>query len=431
MIYIPAAYGPAARQVRGVYAPTDPHDVNFTGNFTIGLGRDRSCSAEPDFSGIMVIENPPSPEFVTFTNRFALRLTCQTFGAFLDIALIDGSSLTLTVDDRHGLGFEAGQAVRILGDGVDPGEIIHRDPVEIQGRTLFKTVEIIWNSGLRTLDEFPLEVEADLSAWSDGEPVDVVAGWSLTLADTAGELDSAPFDGPDQRLGCRAGFVVGQGLWKVGALGDRFGSGRVIPHLTRRDGGFKTRLNLANLGAQAQSIVITGYDQQGLELRTHAVRVEAGQVQTTEAEDFFGEDEAAYAVVSGEAMDVAIVYEADRPNASPAHVSTAIGPAPVWRIYPGNPSVTWDGIAVVNVGPENATIRALQKDLAGGVIDSGPIIDQLGPGAKTLYVFSSQFEHRSDSYFEIMSDQPVYLTALRGDLASAFLWENLAIPIFD
>ena len=129
-------------------------------------------------------------------------------------------------------------------------------------------------------------------------------------------------------------------------------------------------------------------------------------------------------------LPISISYQKNRDNAGPAQVHDLHRFGSDWRIYPGDPTVTWDGMAVVNQGETAADLIVWQVDPNGSLI-RGPItvINQLPPHAKELYLFANDFENEPTAYFEATSSQPLAVMALRGNQASDFIWENAAIPL--
>ena len=135
-------------------------------------------------------------------------------------------------------------------------------------------------------------------------------------------------------------------------------------------------------------------------------------------------------MISGdETIRVNAVYQANRENTGPAHVVELTELTRQWRVFPGNPAVTWDGIALINTGLGRTTVTVLQKDYAGVILDQRTIIEELAPGAKAQYLFFDEFLPRPGTYFDIVSEHPIALIALRGSLNSAFIWENRALSL--
>ena len=209
------------------------------------------------------------------------------------------------------------------------------------------------------------------------------------------------------------------------------GQTRIIPHVTRSDGGFTTTLILVNSGNSRGDYLLTAYDAAGVEVENVRDSVEPGKTLTRTVEDVFGRDDVAYILVGGsEDIKATVAYRAQGDDKGPAHVNESPDQGVLWRLYAGHADVTWDGVAVVNTSSTDnfLTIRAFDNnDNEVGVVSP---FAPMAPGAKDLFVLSTELPNAY--YYEVAGSAALAITALRGDLAgSSFLWENPPVRLAD
>jgi len=429
---IPLAYGPEAETSPGVFEP-DPFlpEINFTGVLSIARVHRRSCDIRTLGPLPTILLNDPMAETVAaIANSLSLNISRRQVNDVFNLSLHNGSRLILSTGGRGPYGF-AGDAGQFL-DPTHAGVVSLSDPFNLDGQIVYQTLVLTWQGGSRILTDFQLDTEAVLyTLWSNA-PQDLILDWRLELMNHPGAEDLPPFDGPDQLALCpQSAAWSSEGLWHFGSVGAVFASDRMAPHLTRPLGQFLTDITLANLdGAAPSGCLMTAYNQDGQPVSSiHRILASAETVQTS-PQDLFGVPDAAYvAVLEAPAVEVGLVYRADREHVGLAHLRASEIRANVWRLYPGQPELTWDGVALVNLGDDMAEITAVQIRFDGREADRRTISEALAPGEKALYVLSDAFDYLGDAYFQIESSQPLGLIALRGDLDSTLLWENPVIPV--
>ena len=207
---------------------------------------------------------------------------------------------------------------------------------------------------------------------------------------------------------------------------------RMIAHVTSPTGGFTSKLILANLTEASRSYNLQGFNREGTQIATSEGVLDPFETLTGDSDTLFSQQVSHVEITQAEGVHVTVEYQRDREGTGPAQVHESDRQAALWRIFPGNDEVTWDGIAVVNTGMEIVEITATQLDTSGNVI-GGPrtVAQNLGSFVKVLYLFGNDFENVGQSVFEIEATGPIALTALRGNLASDYLWENKAFAIPD
>ena len=211
---------------------------------------------------------------------------------------------------------------------------------------------------------------------------------------------------------------------------------RMISHVTRADGGFVSTIILENSAVVEKTIGLQPYDSDGMELTRRSVTIPATGVMQTNSAILFGGEPVSHFLIEGDAETrVQIVYDFDG-EGSPAHVPESALTGSIWRVYAGDWSQVFDGLAMINRGALATDIWVAQIDFQGNVLHSERVATGLGPNAKSLYVIGSSlgsaFMPVADSYFEVSADQHLVITALRGSLAGSslnVLWSNGARPM--
>ena len=206
---------------------------------------------------------------------------------------------------------------------------------------------------------------------------------------------------------------------------------RMIPHVTKVDvgDGFSTTVILANARDSAQTYELKLYDETGMLLATLEGTVPARQTVSRAQVVFFGE-----AAVSHFSIDrdidlvVTLAYQANLEASGPAHVRMDGTLSKLWRFFPGNPEVTWDGLGVVNMGDVATDIQIFQRAADGSLIEAITAQEGLAPRAKLLYGIGSPFQVVEGSYYEVIASQEMALVALRGTTNGKVLFENRALP---
>lgn len=200
---------------------------------------------------------------------------------------------------------------------------------------------------------------------------------------------------------------------------------RIISHVTTTSGGFTTQIIVANTSGENLPFSLKPFGADGSAGRVYTGNVDAGETQWLDPADIFDTNPGYFKIESEPGVQVSVGYQ-HVTTASPAHVTESSEVANVWRLYPGDWSTVWDGLAVVNLGDEIGRVVITQIDETGTPRQEDVIVDDFPPGAKTLYNIRDHFTERSDVYYRIEGSQPIVMTALRGSLDFTYLWENTA-----
>lgn len=201
-----------------------------------------------------------------------------------------------------------------------------------------------------------------------------------------------------------------------------------IPHVTRAGGGFETSFWLINTIQVEASCEMKAYSASGALLTTVSRTIAGRSTQKLSATELFGAEDVAWVEVNSASVRVTAVYQAVGDNKVPAHVSQTDELAVRWRIYTGNPDKAWDGVVLVN--PTDLP----NSFIYNGYAEDGSSLGSISPFAplmaksKDLHVITDSFPNAA--YFEIETQFPTAVTALRGDLDSSDrLWVNPAVAI--
>ncbi|CAM2066880.1 hypothetical protein SCOR_15980 [Sulfidibacter corallicola] len=216
-------------------------------------------------------------------------------------------------------------------------------------------------------------------------------------------------------------------IWSTQALAQT----RMIPHITRGDGGFTTDIFLTNTSTTVKTLVLAGFDVDGQALAEHSASVEAGHVVDIDTSTIWGDDaRLGYLTLSGaEEIRATASYRAVTSPASPAHTAESAEQATEWSLFAGDWSLVFDGVAVVNTGSASTQVHIERLDRDGTVRESATLPEALAPGAKALAVIGGPevglLQSPGEGLIRLRADQTLAVTALRGDLpGNRYLWTN-------
>ena len=177
---------------------------------------------------------------------------------------------------------------------------------------------------------------------------------------------------------------------------------RMIPHLTRANGGFTTSIIIENTSVSPAEYTFQPYSEEGDMLTV----VEARSSVTFEATELFADAPGAASFsIDGDNIQVSAAYTSVSADGSPAHVGETDEQATAFRLFAGDWSTVFDGIAVVNMGVETEAVWVTQRDQAGNIVASHRIADALAAKGKALFVIGSpnggEFEHQDGHTYEV------------------------------
>jgi len=206
---------------------------------------------------------------------------------------------------------------------------------------------------------------------------------------------------------------------------------RWIAHVTRSGTDFQTTLLISNTLAEAGNITLHPFDETGESLPTKSFEVPAnGFVQMPIEQALESTAVSHFGITGDTTCIVATAYRVseDKVGGS-AHVPESTQSGTRFLLNQGEWDVVWDGMAVVNLSDEPATITGVRKDTDGAETFRQVIKEELSPKAKHLEAFHVFFPNEPDTQISIESDQPVAIIFLRGSQNSDTFFLYQTVPI--
>lgn len=210
-----------------------------------------------------------------------------------------------------------------------------------------------------------------------------------------------------------------------------FAQMRMIPHLTRPSGLFSSELILANESNQAADYRLIPYLEDGTQMDVVSGTLMGGETLFATPFDLFSSDLISHFLVESETVFVTVAYRDAKAEFSPAHVRESNQSAQRWRIYPATEDDAADGLAMVNVDDAAQIVEVHQYSRDGRLVQAvTPFANGLASQAKGLFLFDDNFSRQPDTYFEVVADGPLALTALRFATGSQrYFWQTGATPM--
>lgn len=238
---------------------------------------------------------------------------------------------------------------------------------------------------------------------------------------------------PNHELDVRDNALTSANCFQIRVLSDRFAASGAsfeyqtesnpidcaqvpwLVHVTRSGGGFQTTIHVKNFSQTAGQVAFTPYDASGEMLTSAVLDVAPLEHAVVPAATLFDNAEVSHASFLGSpGCDVSIAYRlADGVGAS-ANVNGVFVPQREFWVYLGERDVVFDGLALVNVGGEDAVVTGELYDAAGDLAFATTLEEQLAPRAKTLCVLSDVFPDVADGILRITSTTDAVATFLRG-----------------
>ena len=419
------AYGPEAEVSIGEYEPINKAEIHFVGDFEIARGKDLKPVDTRLVSGTVNLQ-PLTSQQLLLQADLVFALT-QTRGAsLLNQNLYNGATLRLTSPDTGGFS-EDGAWFREGCNRLGLVQVVAHSAFESSGSTYYREIVLVWHddqswNGSRDLEDAQLSVGLTLTVpagYSDETPRII---WSLSLPQHSGGFDNAPFDGPDQLRRCSPMIsAAGEGTWQP--INE---TSFHLAHITEPGKGYTTSLLFSNNHEQGHGYLVKGYDANGASLGSVIGSLEAGVQRLESASDLL--DNPALSHLRMAATDdvrLTAIYQAEGEGKAPAHLGLGSETATNWLVKLGDPSLTFDAIALVNMGDSPSKITVSEIDSSGGTITSFTLTEDLVPMAKLLHLFAPSAEGNA---YLIQASQKSAVIALRGSHDSTLIWENRAEP---
>ncbi len=203
---------------------------------------------------------------------------------------------------------------------------------------------------------------------------------------------------------------------------------RWLAHITSETGGFDTDVYIHNTSDSDRTSTFHTCAEDGTPLDVVSVTVPGNSTRRFAKTDLFDPD-TSHAFVTGPTDSlVTLGYRSRVPDSSTAMVHEAPPVGTSFTIYPGEWSQIFDGLAMVNLGNDNAAITLKQIGDNGQELNSVVLTGSLAPHAKYLNVLEGLIPENSNSILVVESTQPLALLSLRLSKDSRYLYENPPLP---
>ena len=239
----------------------------------------------------------------------------------------------------------------------------------------------------------------------------------------------------------RGAFEPGSPLWIAGwtALSQNGHLGffttvpgdRLLGHITRPDGGFRTELRMLNQGQSAAQVTLQPYLADGSAMAPMTMDVPGDDYSRVLTSDLFGNEPVSHIEVTAN-NDVIVIasYRVNGSGAS-AELNESVRKANLFRIYQGESDLVFDGLALVNRGDSPATVTVTQWSTGGTVLATTTLTSDLGPNQKMLQVLGDVLMDEPGSVIEVRSSEPSEAVFLRGTppgVSPGYLY--VVVPVF-
>lgn len=205
------------------------------------------------------------------------------------------------------------------------------------------------------------------------------------------------------------------------------GGERWLAHITSGGGGFNTSVLVHNRGSNIGAVTLQPYNASGQALTPVPVVVNPGTVERFSKSEILP-DEASHMSILGSAdCVVSLGYQSVQENSSTAQIHEAPSIGTTFFIYPGEWDYLFDGLAIINLGDEEASILATQIRDDGATVGNISLNAALQPNAKYLAVLEGMLAPNPNAIIKIESTEPMAILALRLSKDSRFLYGNSPI----
>ncbi len=188
-----------------------------------------------------------------------------------------------------------------------------------------------------------------------------------------------------------------------------------VPHVTRPGGGFETRFLLQNYASLSAIIQLQAYNELSGHLGNFPITLPAQSRKEMSAEDLFGASEVSHFAVYGpQTVVVSTGFAATAPDAVWAYVQQTERDEREWQFQLSTSDSVFNGLAIVNVSNQLASIYAEILAHDGVVSQNSVIHPGLAHLGKSLYVFQDLPETPGGVAVRVIADQNCRAILLRG-----------------
>jgi len=182
-----------------------------------------------------------------------------------------------------------------------------------------------------------------------------------------------------------------------------------IPHITPLAALFSTKILIGNPTDQVISQSFEAFNPDGHSLGSISAQIPTGVILSLNE---LPQDTSHVRFSLESNIFINLVYSRKQSPSVSAHVQPAEARRE-WIIVPGDPSTSWDGLAVINTSEQVNTVFLEQVDYNGRVL-SEVDLGSLNAHAKRLFLPEDFFPFRDFSFYRLSASQPISILALRG-----------------
>jgi len=204
-----------------------------------------------------------------------------------------------------------------------------------------------------------------------------------------------------------------------------------VPHLTRNNGGFTTKLHFTNVTTTPGEIEITVYGEDGLVLDSENLMVESSSQFTLKPAMFVVGASHMRIALNDVIIQASAVYQSVNDGA-PAHVPATQRYGHRFYAHVANSQMVFDGLALINLGDSPATITVTSYDENLTPLSDSQALGQLDPLAKGLFLLDEVLVDIDANAVSIESTQPSIALFLRGtppDVQPGYLFANVPFAV--
>ncbi len=198
-------------------------------------------------------------------------------------------------------------------------------------------------------------------------------------------------------------------------------SSRIVPHLAQPRSIFDTWIYIANDTDVLQAYTFTPYDRNGELLERISGEVDPFSVVVRKSTQVFDSPLAAWFMIEG-SVNVSILYQSPFFETMRTFVHETQIKARRFRVYASDWDRVFDGLAAVNANqtPANLTVTHYtftKEEIATRRWEQDQAIPAMGKAQIILGdPFGNGFQYQPNTYVELVSDQPLTIMALAGEM---------------
>lgn len=199
------AYDEEADLGSGFYSGNtgNQNSINFTNDFTIARGRERSCTTlqlqHPNGSNMALTDLKNN--MTAASNTYRVGSECESGGDFLTQEILENSYFDLQVPDNAPYGISEADISSMATNTV------YENPFMINGQVLYRRARIVFTQLYdESYREMDIDVEVQFDSSTDVTLIPI--SWTLNLLTHDGPYDEAPYDGEQQWRRCEADLLT-------------------------------------------------------------------------------------------------------------------------------------------------------------------------------------------------------------------------------